>query len=66
MELADYYRSFKDDRKTAMKLYNEVLAAEIKIDDYGCTEMDLLQCRLDLADTIFTSFRLSTSPMEKL
>lgn len=66
MELADYHRSVKHDRETAMKLYNEILKADFKVDDYGYTEVDLLQSRLDLADTIFTCFRTSTSPAEKL
>ncbi|KAM0715393.1 hypothetical protein Q7P37_008891 [Cladosporium fusiforme] len=65
IELAAYYRSFKNDRQTAMRLYNEILEADFKVDDYGYTEQDLLYCRLNLADTIFTCFRASTSPSEK-
>lgn len=65
-DLALFYRNIMKNRKRAIEINSEILSAEIKYDEYDNLELHLLDIRLELCHLLFTEFRATTDPKEKL
>jgi tetratricopeptide (TPR) repeat protein len=64
--LADVHRLVLNENKKALDIYSEILDTEFKDDEAENLDWRLLMVRLKLTDVIFSEFRASTVPSEKI